>query len=315
MHLFSKRLIFFTCFAILLIGQSSAIDHIDNGTDYGDEGIDLYSQMKHGQDGALFLDPYFIPYLQNLEGCTLLDAGCGAGPWSILAAKNGGIVYGIDLQEGMIAKAKEAAQEAQIGNIHFEVGDIALLPYLENFFDRTISINVGCNLPCLQPHLKELYRVLKPGGLAVITSPNSFGSIFTDGQLPHEEIRNSIKQSLIKDPSAFPQSMLGEKHLYRASFVKVSDKWTLIEDEREIKYGEPIIRRLPLMMIPNYYHPLEEYLDLFAKEDFLIKEVHTPHFFTEEDRLAYNAKNKLTLGKEYVTTSPCMIFIVEKLNR
>lgn len=142
MRLFSKHLSFFACFAILLMGQASAIDHIDNGTDYGDDGIDLYTQMRHGHDGALFLDPYFIPYLQNLEGYTLLNAGCGAGPWGILAAKNGGIVYGIDLQEGMIANAKEAAREAQADNINFEVGDIALLPYLDNFFDRAISINV-----------------------------------------------------------------------------------------------------------------------------------------------------------------------------
>src|SRR5690606_10018652 len=134
-------------------------------------------------------------------------------------------------------------------------------------------------------------------------------------QQPHEEIISSIKQLLIKNPASFPQIMLNEKHLYRASFVKVLDRWSLLEEETEIKYGEPIIRRLPLMMIPNYYHPLEEYLDLFAKEDFLIKEVHTPHFLTEEDRLDYNAKNKLTLGKEYVSASPCMIFIIEKPNR
>jgi ubiquinone/menaquinone biosynthesis C-methylase UbiE len=313
---FGKQLIsYFVIFAALFKSQTSALDHTENGTDYGNDGVHLYTQMKHSSDGALFLDPYFTPYLHNLEGQVLLDAGCGAGPWAILAAQGGATVYGVDLQEGMIANAKEAAREAKVDNIYFEVGDASRLPYPDNLFDRAISINVGCNLPVLQPHLKELFRVLKPGGLAVITSPNSFAAVFTDGKLPQKEIVRAIRQLLIDQQASFPQIMLGKKNLYRASFVKVNGEWTLLQNEADIKYGEPIIRRLPLMMIPNYYHPKAEYLDLFAKVGFLIREVHTPHFANDQERLDYNTGtgSNFTLGKEYVDSPPYMIFIVEKL--
>jgi 2-polyprenyl-3-methyl-5-hydroxy-6-metoxy-1,4-benzoquinol methylase len=142
----------------------SANEHTEEGTNYGNRGIDTYAKMRHGPDGALFLDPYFIPHLMNLHGQVLLDAGCGAGPWSILAAKNGAFVHGIDIQEGMIEKAKQAALEEQVENsTDFRVGDVSLLPYPDNFFDKVLSINVGCNLPSLKLHLEELNRVLKSG--------------------------------------------------------------------------------------------------------------------------------------------------------
>src|SRR3989338_1552169 len=69
-----------------------------------------YSKCKHGPDGSLFLDPYFAKLVVGLRNQKVLDVGCGAGPWSIYAAKNGGFVWGIDIQPEMISAARVATQ-------------------------------------------------------------------------------------------------------------------------------------------------------------------------------------------------------------
>src|SRR5579872_1850499 len=73
-----------------------------SGTNYGKEGAEAYAFNRHGPDGSILLDPYFVPYLENLEGKRMLDAGCGAAPWAIYAANHGAEVFGIDIQKGMI---------------------------------------------------------------------------------------------------------------------------------------------------------------------------------------------------------------------
>ena len=75
--------ILLTLFSFLAVGET--VGHTERGTLYGSESVAAYDRMRHGPDGALFLDPYFMPFLINIEGKTLLDAGCGAGPWSVFA--------------------------------------------------------------------------------------------------------------------------------------------------------------------------------------------------------------------------------------
>ncbi len=306
-------------FAVLFIAThfvhevASAHEHTKNGTKYGNQGVSTYIKMKHGPDGTLFLDPYFLPYLLNLEGQVILDAGCGAGPWSIFAAKNGAVVYGIDIQEGMIEKAKQAAREESVENIaSFVVGDVGHLPYPDHFFDRAISVNVGCNLPNLKPHFQELSRVLKTGGVAIITAPTSFGTVFTDGKRSNEEVVNSINQLLISHQDSFPKTIEGLDNVYRATFAKKQDNWVLLLDETNLKSGVEIWRKIPMMVVPNYYHSEHEYVSILIQEGFRINNVYRPYFTSEQEIQSYNENQKHTLSKEYTAFPPFVIFIVEK---
>src|SRR5215467_11974667 len=74
-------------------------------------------------------------------------------------------VYGIDLSEEMIGLARAHARREQLEEqVHFESGDVAHLPYPDQSFDvvvSTISLHHWSELA--QP-LRELYRVLRPGG-------------------------------------------------------------------------------------------------------------------------------------------------------
>jgi ubiquinone/menaquinone biosynthesis C-methylase UbiE len=295
---------------LFLLNLAFAADHTSKGTNYGQQGIETYASTRHGPDGALFLDPYFQPFLTNLEGQTLLDAGCGAGPWSIFAAKNGAVVYGVDIQTGMIQKAREAAAVENVSP-SFEVGDVCELPYHDDFFDKAISINVGCNLPDLKKHIFELKRVLKKEGQALITAPTSFATLFTDGCRPKQEVIKSIDQILLHQ-DAFPKSFQNLDEVYRATFAKKEGKWALVRDATTLKSGESIWRKIPKMMVPNHYHSENEYLNLFKEAGFEIKEVYRPTFCNEHERLDYNKSATQTLGEEYVHCPAFAIFIVEK---
>src|ERR1700722_1987921 len=104
---------------------------ISRGTSYGDEAIAGYAKSAHGADMGVFLYPFIQKDLDGLKDKQMLDAGCGAAPWSIYAAKQGAKVTGIDLQEGMIAKAQEAIKAAGV-TVKAEVGDATKLAFGEN---------------------------------------------------------------------------------------------------------------------------------------------------------------------------------------
>ena len=104
--------------------------------------------------------------LRLVEG-KVLDAGTGPGTLVRELARSlpGLQVYGIDLSEDMIGLARAHARREQLEErVQFESGDVVHLPYADHSFDvvvSTISMHHWSEL--VQP-LRELYRVLRPGG-------------------------------------------------------------------------------------------------------------------------------------------------------
>lgn len=303
--------------------------HLAEGTRYESEAVNAYAIHRHGPDGALFLDPYFLPDLVDLQGLKVLDAGCGAAPWAILAAQNGAEVFGIDLQEKMIEKGLAAALEAGVDEkVHLQVGDVAYLPFSCCFFDRALSINLGCNLPStysqegrrygLGPHIDEMARVIHSGGKAVVTAPASFGTVFSNGTDPQkialhiQEVLASLGSGSSSCEIASGLSELTE--VYRATFALREGKLRLIENEADLSPGEEIWRKVPGLAVPNRYHPESEYLAAFAEANLQVDSIEHPFFSSEEERAAYNAScaQGSVLGPEYASHSPFVIFHVSK---
>ncbi len=101
------------------------------------------------------------------EGDTVLDLGSGGGIDVILSAKRvgpGGIAYGLDMTDEMLALATKNAKEANVSNVHFLKGVIEQIPLPASSVDVIISncvINLSVDKPAV---LTEMARVLKPGG-------------------------------------------------------------------------------------------------------------------------------------------------------
>ncbi|MBQ7999319.1 MAG: bifunctional demethylmenaquinone methyltransferase/2-methoxy-6-polyprenyl-1,4-benzoquinol methylase UbiE [Bacteroidales bacterium] len=101
---------------------------------------------------------------------SVLDVACGTGDFTIEIAKKvteGSKIVGIDLSEGMMKVGREKIADAGV-DATLEYGDCEALDYPENSFDR-ISVGFGVrNFEHLDLGLKEMCRVLKPGGKLVI---------------------------------------------------------------------------------------------------------------------------------------------------
>lgn len=100
----------------------------------------------------------------------VLDVACGTADFTIEIARKvapGSVVTGVDISEAMMAIGKEKIRKAGVA-AELYVADCEALPYEDDAFDR-ISVGFGVrNLEHLDTGLKEMFRVLKPGGRLVI---------------------------------------------------------------------------------------------------------------------------------------------------
>ena len=102
-----------------------------------------------------------------LPGETVLDIGCGAGFDSLIAARQvgkTGRVISVDMTPAMLEKAAAGAQEAGIANIEFLKRLAEALPVDEASIDVVISNGVINLCPDKMAVMREVNRVLKPGG-------------------------------------------------------------------------------------------------------------------------------------------------------
>ena len=119
-------------------------------------------------------------------GDRVLDACCGTGDLALAAEREGGIVTGLDFSPGMLQRARRKSD-----TVTWIEGDLLALPFEDGTFDSaTVGFGVR-NVDDLEAGLRELRRVLRPGGrLAIleITTPRGalrpFFSLWFDRIVP-----------------------------------------------------------------------------------------------------------------------------------
>jgi SAM-dependent methyltransferase len=104
----------------------------------------------------------------NLKpGEIVLDIGSGAGFDSLIAARQvgpAGRVIGVDLTDAMLEKATEGARKMGLTNVEFRKGLAEELPVEDESIDVVISNGVINLCPDKEVVMREVHRVLKPGG-------------------------------------------------------------------------------------------------------------------------------------------------------
>lgn len=106
----------------------------------------------------------------NLEqGDQVLDAGCGRGVVATYIAQRHDVkITGIDLVPYIIRKAINRAKKLRLSEkLNFINGSYSELQFDNNHFDKIYTVETLSHADNLELSLKELYRVLKPGGTAV----------------------------------------------------------------------------------------------------------------------------------------------------
>jgi SAM-dependent methyltransferase len=134
------------------------------------------------RDVRTFL-PFLVPHLR--PGLDVLDAGCGVGSIALDVAPMvaPGQVSGVDVDAGQIEAARRTAVERGIDNAEFQTGSVLELPFDDASFDVVYSNAVLMYLPDPVEALREMHRVLRPGGLAAV-SDDDLGTIVMTPENP-----------------------------------------------------------------------------------------------------------------------------------
>jgi ubiquinone/menaquinone biosynthesis C-methylase UbiE len=122
-----------------------------------------------------FTHRYHHDILSRLElapGLRILDAGCGPGLLTIPIAQavgEKGRVLALDVQPGMLERAKARAADAGLDNIDFLQAGLGEGKLPANTFDRALLVTVLGEIPDKQAALHEIFAALKPGGFLSVT--------------------------------------------------------------------------------------------------------------------------------------------------
>ena len=137
-----------------------------------------------------------LPEEKNLK---ILDVGCGAGFFSILLAKEGYQVTGIDLTPDMIKNARLLAEEEKV-SCEFQVMDAENPEFQEETFDVVISRNLTWTLPHVQHAYQEWIRVLKKGGILLNFDANYGITDFSNvADLPENHAHNILGDDMMRE--------------------------------------------------------------------------------------------------------------------
>jgi malonyl-CoA O-methyltransferase len=134
------------------------------------DGYDRWSQVyDHDANPLVALEePFVHEAIGDVGGLRVLDLGCGTGRHAVWLASRGAAVTAVDFSSGML---QQAAAKSGAGAIQFVVHDLHdPLPFADHSFDRVVSGLVLEHLHDLDPFFSESWRVLRPGGRAVISA-------------------------------------------------------------------------------------------------------------------------------------------------
>jgi len=113
--------------------------------------------------------PFVMPLKEIYDKCNVFDIGCGRGEWLELMTENGFNATGVDIDDGMLAACKELGLNA------INKDALLALKELPNETQVVVSgFHIAEHLPfeILLEIVKEAKRVLKPGGLLILETPN-----------------------------------------------------------------------------------------------------------------------------------------------
>lgn len=135
---------------------------------YAGSGV-LAEILRDRQTAVLeWIDGLTLP-----QGSQVLEIGCGAGLMSVALAQRGLRVKAIDIVESMVEQTRRLAEESGTADLlSADVGDAHALLFDNESFDLVLAIGV---IPWLeQPELamREIARVTKPGGYAILATAN-----------------------------------------------------------------------------------------------------------------------------------------------
>lgn len=164
--------------------------------------------------------------VETKPGDVCIDLGSGRGTDALRLAESvgeDGFVYGLDLSDGMIAKARKTAERMNVKNVEFIQTDLSSIPLEDQTIDIIISNCVLNHLSDKQQIWNEIYRVLKRGGTFTVSD------IYSSEPVPPE---------YANDPAAIAECWAGSvtKEVYLETLSKAGfDNIEILEESAPYK--------------------------------------------------------------------------------
>lgn len=216
------------------------------------------------------IDPALFEILGDVRGLRVLDAGCGNGYLSRLLAKAGAKVDAMDISRRFIEIAEAQERGEPLGVTYRKGSIVDLSAFADGRFDLVVSNLVLQDVKGYERALREIARVLKPGGRLVFSLVHpAFGSPPVRGwiQEPRDSNRNEDRQYVKVD----------------RYFERSAERWG---------FGD-------LPRSTSFHRPLRDYFHALVDAGFLVRRLEEPiptrqaveerprDFLHEYDRVPY----------------------------
>ncbi len=197
---------------------------------------------------------------KEVEGKTVLDAGCGTGIFSIIFAKNGAVrVIGIDISEGSLQTAKNLKEKFKLNNTEFRQQDMLALPFPDESFDIVWAWGTVHHTTDPLRAIAELSRVLKSSGSILL-------AVYKRTRLTF--LHEIIRKTLLRTPRKTWKGLAKVLAFFLSPVIFLFKKR---EKSRKGEKLEELIIDWYFVPIRHYYKP-EEIRSLLEEKGFSIEE-------------------------------------------
>jgi ubiquinone/menaquinone biosynthesis C-methylase UbiE len=218
------------------------------------------------------LHRYFEAKKKLVEGDIVLDLACGSGYGSaILSEVKSTRIYGGDIEEDIIIQCKY--DWADNPSLIFEKMDATNLKFEDKYFDKVISLETIEHLTEYKQMVSEFSRVLKPSGIAVISTPNISVSS-PDGKIvnpyhtqefTYEELEEILKREF-KDVVIYGQKYTRYLNNYGA-LKRFVEELLLTRGIRKLPYS--FRNKIFTTLFQQSLYPVKEDFQLFSSKEFV----------------------------------------------